>query len=153
MNRRSVLIAIGSTVGLAGCLGGPGGQPSPTASPTPSPTPIGDPDFSITDRSCGSGENAAAVTFGDGTVSVDGTIGGRDTCDTALLDGVEWHDDTLTVRVQVAREKTTETVACAQCLTDIDYTVTVPLGGRPPETVKVVHVTADGSQTVTTASP
>lgn len=153
MKRRSVLIGIGATVSLAGCLGNTPGQPSPTPSPTRSPTPIGDPTFSVTNRSCGSGATAATVSFGDDAVNVDGTIGGRDSCDTALLDGVEWSDDTLTIRVKVAREKTTETRACAQCLTDIEYSVSVPLAGQPPSSVKVIHVTSDGSKTVTTATP
>ncbi len=144
MKRRSVVIGLGS-IGLAGCLGGIGDEPSPT--------PTGDPEFAVTDRSCGNGQNAASVSFNTDSVTVAGTIGGRDTCDTALLDGVEWSDDTLTIRVKVAREKATETVACAECLTDIDYTATVPTGDRSLSTVKVIHVTSSGPQTVTTASP
>jgi hypothetical protein len=91
------------------------------------------------------------VTFGEDTVSVDGVIGGRDSCDTAQLASAGLHLDVLEVVVEVVEEPHTETVACAQCLTDIEYAFRASgLGGGPAQ-VRVVHRTADGETTVTVA--
>ena len=150
MNRRSVLLGL-ATAMSAGCLGAipsEPGSPSPTPSPTPEPTL----EFVVTDRSCGRGENSAAVRIGPEYVTVDGTIGGRDTCDTARIDSASWSDGTLTVRVSTTRIETTATVQCAQCVTDIDYTARVPIGDRTPEKVVVIHDSVTGTGTVTTAS-
>lgn len=157
MKRRSVLAGLAALT-TAGCLGGaPPGTDSPTPTATPTRTPTDTPErnveFSVTNRACGNGTNAATVSFGPDTITVDGTIGGRDTCDTAVFESAEWADGHLTVRVQIAREKGTETLACAQCLTDIDYTATIPVGNRNPTKVTVIHVSQSGTQTVTTATP
>jgi hypothetical protein len=157
MKRRSVLAGLAALT-TAGCLGNsPPGTDSPTPTTTPTRTPTDTPGrdvaFSVTDRACGNGTNAASVSFAPDTITVDGTIGGRDTCDTALLDAAEWNDGHLTVWVQIAREKGTETLACAQCLTDIHYNATIPIGDGTPSKVTVIHRSQSGSQTVTTATP
>lgn len=156
MKRRSVLAGLVALT-TAGCLGdSPPGTDSPTPTTTPTRTPTDTPgrdvEFAVTDRACGNGTNAVSVSFDPDTITVDGTIGGRDTCDTALLEATEWSDGHLTVRVQIAREKGTETLACAQCLTDIDYSAKIPVGDRTPSKVTVIHVSQSGSQTVTTAT-
>lgn len=162
MNRRSFLVGFAVVAASAGCLGGDSGEPSPTPaeSPTPTetPTPVPPPeptvesDFTVTDRSCGTGENAASISFEDGSVTVDGTIRGSNTCDTAVLDSIEWPDDTLTIRVKATQMKTTETVACGQCITDIRYTAELSIDGPLPDRVKVVHDTSTGTETVATAT-
>lgn len=165
MKRRDVLRGLGGLaggVGLAGCLGGPGaGTPTKTAEPdtpveTPDPTDSGDhpvtpteTSFEIVERTCGSAENTAAVSFGEDSVRVEGTIGGRDTCDTARLVEASLHLDVLKVVVEVVQEDTEGTPVCGQCLTDIDYAFSASgLRGGPAQ-VRVVHLTADGKQTVT----
>lgn len=168
MKRRTVLLGLVTAIGSPGCIGASPGDPSPTATPTDtpptatdaSPTPTvsppgtpSPPDFAVTDRSCGNGGNDATVSFEDRIVRIAGTIPGRDTCDTAVLDGVEWEGDALTVRVAVVTEKTDETVACAECITDIDYTAAIDSGDRTVSEVTVVHTSASGTRTVATAEP
>jgi hypothetical protein len=177
IDRRTALERLGVTAAasLAGCLGSAGGPPtdspetpktdSPTRTPdpdtpsetpsttpsrTPTPTPS-DPDatFAVMEAPCGSGENAATVTFAGDAVEISGTIRGGDTCDTATLDSVEFSEDTLVVRVRTDRKETTGTMACGQCLTDIRYVATVRFDGGLPDEVRVVHET--GGQTVTVA--
>ncbi len=158
MRRREVLAAFGGLtggIGLAGCLGGPSGSiPTNSQSPTDSgddpvtPTEVS---LRVTGRSCGSSQNAATVTFGEDSVEIDGVIGGRDTCDTAQLVSAGLHDDVLTVVVEVTEEPQTDTVACAQCLTDIDYEFRAAGLRGGPARVRVIHRTADGEQTVTVA--
>lgn len=162
MHRRSFLMGLATVAAGSGCLGGGSGEPSPTAteSPTPtqSPTPVPpteptvDSDFTVTDQSCGTGENAASISFGDRNVTVDGTIRGSNTCATAVLDSIEWPGDTLTVSVKATQMETTETVACAQCITDIGYTADLSIDGPLPARVKVIHITSTGTKTVATAS-
>lgn len=158
MRRRQLLAAMGglaATGGLAGCLGSSGGSPpTETLDPTDSgdhPVTPAETSFQVTGRSCGTAENAASVTFGGDSVSVDGVIGGRDSCDTAQLASASLHLDGLEVVVGVVEEPHTETVACAQCLTDIEYAFRASgLSGGPAQ-VRVVHRTADGEATVTVA--
>ena len=152
MKRRDVLAGLGiGAAGLAGCLGTSGG-----ATPTPSdsgdhPVTPTETEFEVLERPCGEGANDADVSFGDGAVTVEGVIGGRDTCDTARLAEASLQDDVLRVVVEVVEEPSTATVACGQCLTDIRYRFRASdLGGGPAE-VRVVHRTADGQETVAVA--
>lgn len=144
MNRRRLLRSTGAlaTAGLAGCLGG--GSGSPTDTPTDGPD---DPatSFSVSATRCGSQANRAAVTFGEGVVTVDGTLWGNDACYTGRLGSVSIDGDTLTVRVTA--ERPDDVRGCAQCISEIDYRATVEVAS-PPSTVVVVH----RGETVTTAS-
>lgn len=160
VNRRRYLAALGGLAGVsgvAGCLGGPGGA-IPTDSPEPTdsgdhPVTPSETTFRVTDRACGSGANRATVAQAEGVVSIDGVIGGRDTCDTAQLAEATLHQGELTVVVEVHAEEHTGTVACAQCLTDISYEFSATVGEGGPDRVRVVHRTADGEQTVVVAEP
>lgn len=164
VNRRrflSALSGLAGTAGLAGCLGGPGGTvgtDTPPPTDTPLPTDSGDgavtpaeQSFEVLDRGCGQAENSATVSFGEDSVTVEGVIGGRDTCDTARLASAGLHHDVLTVVVEVVEAETEGTPVCGQCLTDIEYAyhATGLRGG--PARVRVVHRTADGEETVTVA--
>lgn len=158
MKRRALLRASCSTIAglaLAGCLqSGPGdGDSSPTESPSPSPSesptlsPTVTPDRHV-DRSslevlssqCGAGENAASISAAENTVTVSGTIGGSDTCDTAKLRSAAFENGTLRIVVAAEMRDMTGTPACGQCLTDIEYEVTAEFGSRGPTTVVVEHV-------------
>lgn len=148
MNRRRVLIGVTGMLGasgLAGCLGGPGGSIPPTD--TPEPTPPMEVSFDLLDVSCGSGDNAATVAFEDGSVSVEGTIGGRNTCERAQLASANRNAGTLEVVVEVV-DPHTGAVGCAQCLTDIDYAFHASGIGDGVEAVRVIHRSADGEATV-----
>lgn len=157
MQRRDLLAAMGvlTGTGLAGCLGGSDGS-TPTESPDPTdsgdhPVTPAETSFQVLDRACGAGDNAASVSFGEDSVSVDGVIGGSDTCDTARLAEAGLHLDVLKVVVEVVREPTTGSVACGQCLTDIEYRFSASGLRDGPAQVRVVHRTADGEETVTVA--
>lgn len=168
MQRRTVLAGLAALAGtgaLAGCTGGaPGGggepsgdgtattggdstEPTDTATPIPTDPPVAQ--FEVTNRGCGRGHESASVTFGAGEVSIEGTIGGRDTCDTAELDGVSLTDARLDVAVVTISEESDDgTSACGQCLTDIDYTATIDVSTLP-DTVVVTH----NGETVTESGP
>jgi hypothetical protein len=163
MDRRRFVTGLAGLAGataLGGCLGGPGGavDTPPTRTETPRPTDSGEhpvtpseTTFEVLNRTCGNSANEATVQFDDDSVRVDGRIGGRDTCDTAQLASASLHLDVLEVVVRVVEEPQTETVACAQCLTDIAYSLTAAGLRGGPARVRVVHETADGRETVTVA--
>ena len=135
---------------------------SPTSSPTATATPcavnrVGTA-FAVRDVECGTGETTAdasvsptgdATADGDGspryTVTVTGTIDGADTCHTARLLAAEAlpGEDTLRVSVESYVPKSNETVACADCIVDIDYEATVEFECGYYGTVTVLH---DGEQ-------
>lgn len=156
MERRTLLTGLGglaATAAIGGCLSAPAGNDRTLTDPTSGEHPVTptETSFTVDDRSCGQGEHAATVAFDDGTVTVDGVIGGRDTCDTAELAGATIDAGTLTVTVALIEEPRTGTPACGQCLTDIEYTASVGGLGDAVSRVRVVHRTADGGQTVTVA--
>ena len=95
--------------------------------------------------------SGASVTFENGgsRVVVAGTIIGQDGCRRAVLDSVQANDGTLVVSVGTERDVGTNTM-CTQALTPVDYRF-VLTPEDPPESVTVVHDTADGRRTVTTA--
>lgn len=157
MRRRTVLAAAaGLGGGLAGCIGQspadadgdptPTDSSSPTDSATPSPTPTPSPEsrvtgteFTVTDRSCGTGESTATVTSTDATVAVDGTARGSNGCYTAGLESAAFDGGELRVAIRTREEGGTDT-ACTQCIVDIDYEATVEYEGR----LDGVVVTHDG---------
>lgn len=158
MQRRRYLATLGGLAGvsgLAGCLAGLGAD---TPSPTPDPTPSGDQgytptelSFDVRNRDCGEGLNDATVNFGDDVVEIDGVIAGLDTCDTARLADTSLHLDVLEVDVAVVRAPATDTPACAECSTDIDYHLRAAgLRGGPAQ-LRVLHRTAAGEVTAAVA--
>lgn len=158
MKRRSFLqqavgISTLAVSGLAGCASAPSGTVSPTQTTEPTdsgPHPVTPTatSFSIQDRSCGQGTNDATIVVDGSTVQVDGVIGGSDTCDTARLAAVDFHDGVLTVLVETVKEETSETPACGQCLTDIEYAFETTLPDSTPETIKVIHESSSGREVV-----
>jgi hypothetical protein len=161
MQRRSFLrrVLAGSTItfiGVAGCTAAPGGTVSPepterTAEPTdsgPHPVTPTATAFNIQDRSCGEGANDATILVDGSMVRVNGVIGGSDTCDTARLLEVDLHDGVLTVVIATVKEETSETPACGQCLTDIEYAFETTVLESVPETIKVVHESSGGREVV-----
>lgn len=139
--------------GLAGCVGGQPDDPgdAPTGTPDQPGTPTGTPDrpphsFAVTSTRCGTQADRADVTFGDGTVAVEGTTWGNDACYTGRLESVVLDAGTLTLRV--AAERRPDAEGCAQCITEIAYRATVEVDRLPAEVV-VVH----RGERVTTARP
>lgn len=163
MNRRALLRSGGllAAGALAGCLGAgtgdgdettdrsPTPDPSPTATPDPSPTPTGtaggsrlvDRSFEVRNADCGTDRDAAAASADGDRVTVTGTITGSDTCHTARLADAAYDADggRLRVAVESYLPESTATLACAECLVEIDYRATFAFEGGRPATVAVVH--------------
>ena len=165
MDRRTVLGTVGAAgiVALTGCLADGGGDDTPsatgtdTATGTPTPTPAPDPrltgsDFEVTSTAGGTQADSAAVTVDGTDIVVEGTIWGRNGCQTAELDSVNYSDDTLTVAVATTQRGDAGD-ACTQGIVEIEYTATVAFENGLPGTVVVTHDYGDGPETVTTTSP
>lgn len=157
IRRRAVLTGIVGVVGttsLAGCLGA---NDDPAETPTPGgsgqPIPPSEISFAVLGQACGNGEDTATITTENGEVQVDGVIVGRNTCDTAggtatMVEG------TLVLTVDLPEEEPAQTTtrACAECLTDIEYTFTATFPNEGPSGVRVVHQSANGETTVATSN-
>ncbi len=170
MHRRQVL-ALGAALGLsglAGCLeGGAGADPtgtegsdaetSTTAAPEegstdPPPTTrsaeppgtVRDVSFEIMGRE-GSGEEGATVSAEPGTVTVAGTIIGKNGCSTARLDAVQVTDDRMTVAV-ASKEEAPPNGGCSAALVYLEYLAKIQIDGGLPDAVGVEH---DGEQVTT----
>lgn len=149
MQRRRFIAAAGTlgAVAAAGCLGSDGGG-------TPTPT-MTDSSFTVTGIESGTEVDAATVSFGAPTVTVEGTIWGADGCTTAELAGANYdaEDGELAVEVATRRDEPTGDVACTQAIVEIDYEATVTVENGPPERVVVTHTRGTDSVEVTTAEP
>ncbi|MFC5969723.1 hypothetical protein ACFPYI_00115 [Halomarina salina] len=97
-----------------------------------------DTSFEVTSSECGGGVSEATVSVDSDTVSIDGTIGGRNGCDTARIAGTTVESGTLTVSVERYTPESEDPTACVDCLTDIEYTSSVTIEGTP-DTVVVNH--------------
>lgn len=169
MYRRRLLRAV-VTLGpvLAGCVGRPGRGDSPREGETP--TASNRPDgtgtssstgtslsngasepsrrsFTVLSRTCGNETNTAAVRI-DTTVSVEGTVTGRDSCQTAHLESVVATEDRLEVVIETTQERSSGSVSCQQCLTEIQYRASFEFDTRPPDRVIVVHRSLGREETV-----
>lgn len=157
IRRRAILAGIGGVLGtplLAGCLGATDGSPdTPTQGDGGQPIPPSEVSFAVLGKSCGNGEDAATISRSGGDIQVEGVIVGRDTCDTAGA-SVTMDAGTLVLTVDLPEEEPdqTPTRACAECLTDIEYTFTATFPNEGPSGVRVVHQSATGETTVATAN-
>ena len=164
VKRRTALrVAAAGIAGLAGCVstGGrtapgdtdtaaPTESPTPTPTETPTPTRTPTPDaptvvdrsFEVTGRECGTGERGARTTLDAPKVRVEGTAVGSNGCETARLGEATYDPETDTLAVVVEVYEQDGADACTQCLTDIDYRLTVRFAGGAPGSVRVVHDTS-----------
>lgn len=104
-------------------------------------------EFDVHGVRSGSGANRATVAFGEGTVTVDGTIGGRNGCYTARLREAALSGDSLRVLVE-AHEDRDEDELCTSALVDVDYVAAFDLEGPPPGRVVVEHDSMGDVRTV-----
>jgi hypothetical protein len=153
MRRRQVLASTAALLPLAGCAGfdGPNEDDETTETTTTTTPPVTDAtpngpkyegaDFQMTNAECATEDaTQASVSFGETTVTVEGTIVGADACYVAKLDSVT-HDEMekeLAVVVESVREADEDT-ACAQCITAIDYALTARFSDGLPDRVVVSH--------------
>jgi hypothetical protein len=118
---------------------------------------LADSSLELVDADCGNPDGRASVRFrrSEGVAVVDGTISASDPCHVARLAGTELDPKTgeFTVTVETARERTTGTTACVQCIGAIEYDATFRFDGGLPASVTVVHRGLDGARTVATAEP
>jgi len=111
-------------------------------------------DRSFTVRETGGepGNEASVAIEDDGSrIVVTGTITGKNGCQTATLDSVRI--DGGEVRIVIATERAADAGAvCSQALVGISYRATITVERRP-ESVTVIHRSADDEETVATTEP
>lgn len=145
MRRRQVL-ALGTAIALAGCTA-PTEVGDSNGSETPSTTTgHGTPEAGVSTElqlgsvSCTSGQTGdATIEYGTETVTVRGTIIGADMCSVAHLAAVSFVEaGEFEIVVESVRKAGTD-VACAQCISAVDYTVVASFDGNLPKRVVVRH--------------
>lgn len=158
MDRRALLAATATTTAtlLAGCLGG---DPADESTPEPSPTDttpehpqLVDQSFDVTNVECGTTGHDVQTEKSDGTVTVEGTIDGNNTCYTAELVRAEYvaDEDTLFVEVESVERETDG--ACGQCIVEIDYVATFEFENGEPGTIRVDQHGVGGSSSSSSGS-
>lgn len=158
MKRRTLLATLGtvSTGALAGCAGGDGSDGSDgSGTTTPTDTPTASPPHRETtlSREGNCDEDAAggaSVAFGDTFVDVEGCLTARDGCHYPALAEAGYEDDVFRIVVEEVDESEPDEV-CTQAIEYRAYEVEATFDGGTPGTVEVVHVTAQGRETVATA--
>lgn len=118
-------------------------EPTPTESGASGSDGIVGRSFEVTETSCGTGDQQAAVERDGDRVVVDGTIGGRNGCYTAELDRASYDERTDELTVAIQSVAAGDGGPCLQCIVDVDYRAAVEFAGDAPGTVRVFH---DGSR-------
>ena len=157
MNRRKLLGTVGSAVVvvLTGCLGDGTPRDTDTPAETDAQTPtMTDTEFTVRDSHGGTQTDSATVAVEGETVVVEGTIWGRNGCQTAELVSADYDAaaDELTVAVATT-ERPDAGDACTQAIVEIDYEARVRFEHGTPGTVVVTHSRGSDTETVTTVSP
>lgn len=126
-----------------------GGDDAAATTTTSSPPSMGTPELTAGGSDCLSGEEHATVTFGDGSVTVEGTVAAPNPCHEPELSASSYDEegDELSLTVAAVEEPESERV-CAACVGGIEYTLTVPFENGLPGGVTVTH---DGIETGTVA--
>jgi len=164
MDRRTLLGTVSSAaiVALTGCLsdddgatpsgtetGTDTGTPTPTQTPAPTMTGF---DFEVLGSQSGTETDNATVSVDGSDIVVEGTIWGRNGCQTAELPSVNYNADKLTVPVETT-ERDDAGEMCSSAIVEIDYRATISFENGPPSTVAVTHDRGSGPEPVTTTSP
>ena len=125
-------------------------QPTDGGSASGEPTTLQADSFSVTDVSSGSPANTADASFDDDTrtVSVTGSIIGRNGCMTAALGSVTYDAKRDRLEVDVVSTEREDSGMCTQQLVGIDYEATFSFGGGIPSQASVSH---DGDGVTTAA--
>lgn len=132
-----------------------------TAPPPATAVTLVDSSLTVRDVECGEETDDAAVRFDGETerVVVTGTIWGSDACRIPVLADASYdaQADALSVTVTTGDRGggdrgTDDGVACAQCVTELDYRTTHSFEGGLPGSVSVRHDRGDGGDVVATAT-
>ena len=153
MKRRQVLASVPVLLPLAGCLApDENGPDETTTTADETTTPKGTDEngyrgasLEMVNAECASEDATdASVTFGETDITVEGTIVGNDACYVAKLDAVVYDDAASKLSIVVESvSDAAEGEMCAQCITAIDYEVTVKFSHSGPERVVVSHRRGD----------
>jgi len=105
--------------------------------------------FTVLRTESGTETDDATVSFDGATVTVEGTIWGRDGCKTAELASADYDGeaDELTVAVATTNRENAGDV-CTQALVEIGYRATVEFDSGVPASVVVTHNRGDGPEQV-----
>lgn len=155
MRRRRLLASLAAlAAGSAGCVETAGDDPAtpddgPAETPTDGEVRVVDESFTARDGDCGSGEDAAGVSFDGDAVRVDGDLATPTPCHGAALADVRLVDEGRRLVVAI-RTTDAASEACVQCLGAVPYEATVRFEGGLPAAVWVEH---DGEPVVTVEHP
>ncbi|WP_430504278.1 hypothetical protein [Haloparvum sp. PAK95] len=163
MKRRTLLATLGtvSTGAVAGCTGGTDGSDGSGSTPTDAPTdtPTDTPTTRPAHREATftregdcdeSAAGSAQVAFGDAFVDVEGCLTARDGCHYPALADASYEGDVFRVVVEEVDESDPDEM-CTEAIEYRAYEVEATFDSGTPETVEVVHVTAQGRETVAKA--
>lgn len=105
--------------------------------------------FTVLDRQCGTRTNDAVIDYRSeqSAVHIRGTITGRNTAATAVLDSVTYDSESASLEVVIATRSGSG--YWVPCLYEIDYTAIINLDDSP-ETVGVIHRGVGGTTKVET---
>ena len=149
MRRRtfgSCVLALAAS-GTAGCLGGNAGGGGTDEETTTVATPaLVEQSLSMTGGECGSGQDSASASFGDGSVTLTGTISAQDRCHVAALGSAAYDADADRLAVTVTTEKKQD--VCAQCIADVSSEASFRFEGGLPGSVVVTHERRGETRTV-----
>jgi hypothetical protein len=141
---------------LTGCVGGEGGEDGDEDGGDEPPEETGvsltDTDFEILESGGGTrGDEVAVETDDDaGTLMVEGSLAGRNSCYTAELGSAEYDavEDVFDVNVRSFEDRD-EDEMCASVITEIEYRVVASFEGGLPGRTRVRH----NAETVAEAVP
>lgn len=167
MKRRTLVatLATVSTAAVAGCTGGTNGSSGSDSTPTdartetptdaPTDTPTTRPahrEATLTrEGDCDeSAAGSARVAFGDAFVDVEGCLTARDGCHYPALADASYEGDVFRVVVEEVDESDPDEM-CTEAIEYRAYEVEVTFDSGTPDSVEVVHVTAQGRETVAKA--
>jgi hypothetical protein len=173
MNRRTILRQIGgvsAAASLAGCLSDRPGADGDDGNESGDDTDSGDENDSSDDDSttdggvsspelvdtgitthsaeCGATDESG-ISFGDGSVTVEGSIAAPDPCHHATVSAAAYSesDDEFSITIGTAPNDADE--MCADCTAAVAYTATATFDGGTPINVTVSHESAEqGTTTV-----
>ncbi|MFC7204584.1 hypothetical protein ACFQJC_13755 [Haloferax namakaokahaiae] len=161
MKRRTLLVAVGASLPLAGCTSdsSPETETSPTTTTTSTPTETpSEPmlvEASLTPEEadqCNASETT--VVFSESKIDVIGCVVGRNGCSGLRLASARYDEDDDSTRLVVETvENREEGEECTEALEPLGYRVALTYEYGVPGEIVVVHDDANGRRTVVEATP
>jgi hypothetical protein len=138
MQRRDILRRVGTSLATVTLMNGTALAGASQTSEEPTPTTE---QFTVLDRQCGTRTDDALIDYRSeqSAVHITGTITGRNTGATAVLDSVTYDSESGSLEVVIATRSETGSGYWLPCLYEIDYTAIIGLDDDSLETVSVIH--------------